>query len=76
MNVMQVVSVLLEIFDIAWLSGVFLLLVAIWRNSNRYTKNLEHTQLDAAITCANAARETAETAKLLAEKVVAKDISA
>jgi len=75
MTITQMVSIALSLFDIAWLTGVLWLLIAIWRNGSRYTRRLENAQLDAAITAAQAAQASAEAARILAEKHVEKEPS-
>lgn len=73
MTIAQIASVALTVFDVVWLSVVLVLLIAIWRNSARYTRKLEQAQLEAAITAAKAAQASAEAAQILAGKHVEKE---
>ena len=62
----------LQIFDVIWLIAVLVLLYLMWRSSERrleHIQKMEQVQFDTAMTTAEAAKQAAEAAHNLAEKI-------
>jgi hypothetical protein len=62
-------TITVTIFDVIWLSGVFILLWLIWRNSSTHTRKLEKTLIDVAMMDAESARKAIDSNRDLIETV-------
>lgn len=62
-------TIAVTVFDVIWLSGVFVLLWLIWRNSSRHTRNVEKTLIDVALMDAESARRAIDSNRDLIEAV-------
>lgn len=52
-------TIVVTLFDVVWLSAVFVLLWLIWRSSTTHARNLEKTLIDVARADSESARKTA-----------------
>lgn len=62
-------TIAVTIFDVIWLSAVFVLLWLIWRTSTTHARNLEKTLIDVSRTDAESARRASEAAQMAVEMI-------
>ena len=65
-------TIALQIFDVIWLIAVLVLLYLMWRSSERrleHIQKMEQVQFDVSMTTAEAAKQAAQAAQELAEKI-------